>query len=41
MNDANINELIWDLGAVSTETKGVFSPNSMECATQQADARDE
>jgi hypothetical protein len=34
-------ETLLDLGAVSEATKGVYSPSSMECATNQADARDE
>lgn len=34
-----IEELV-DLGAASEETKGVFSPSSMECSTQALDSRD-
>lgn len=30
-----------ELGDVCEETKGVFSPTSMECSTQAVDARDE
>jgi hypothetical protein len=33
-------EEVIELGAVTTETKGVFYPNSMECSTQMVDARD-
>lgn len=29
-----------ELGDVFEETKGVFSPASMECATQMTDSRD-
>jgi len=39
MNEAK--DVVLDLGAASTETKGLVSPNSLECATQTADGRDE
>ena len=32
---------IVELGDIRVETKGVFSPTSMECSTQAVDARDE
>jgi len=40
MNEVNTIEELVDLGSASEETKGVFSPNSMECSTQAVDARD-
>jgi hypothetical protein len=39
--EVGTEETLLDLGVASEETKGVYSPSSMECATNQADARDE
>lgn len=40
MNAVELIEVA-ELGNASEETKGVFYPNSFECATQAVDSRDE